>query len=380
MTDKNEALLQADSSPAALVKQSGVRRVNNLPVIIVAGMLAVFLISMVMVAMDRSRQQEQTIKAREEKAESSQGFASEIAGNHADGIIASKGIAGVNGADVPGTLLSQRGDGTADLPITPPLFPGQAQAQIMPPLEDEALNRRRLLELQQLDAAVKSKTAINLPHQDQRPPLARTPSVQDSTAQLADVRHQLVGMGDDEPSASYQSGLALQRGPSPAGSGPIGEPGLSGTDRHDMAQFLPPGAADRWQLNSQPQPPRSRYELRAGFVVPATLISGINSELPGQIRGQVAQNVFDTATGRYMLIPQGARLIGAYSSNVAYGQARVLIAWQRIIFPDGKAMDIGAMPGADAAGYAGFNDQVNNHYLRIFGSAFLMPHLPSAVP
>ena len=87
---------------------------------------------------------------------------------------------------------------------------------------------------------------------------------------------------------------------------------------------------------------------------------------------QLSQDVYDTATGKYKLFPQGSRLVGTYSSEVAYGQARVLVAWQRIVFPDGKAMDMGAMPGADGAGYAGFKDQVDNHYLRIFGSALLM--------
>ena len=132
-------------------------------------------------------------------------------------------------------------------------------------------------------------------------------------------------------------------------------------------------------MDSQPEAPRTPYELRAGYVVPATLISGINSDLPGQIMSQVAQNVYDTATGRHLLIPQGSRLVGSYSSDVAYGQARVLVAWQRIIFPDGKAMDIGAMPGADSAGYAGFNDKVNNHYFRLFGSAFLMSGVTAGI-
>ena len=145
----------------------------------------------------------------------------------------------------------------------------------------------------------------------------------------------------------------------------------SSNPKNSVAQFQG-GEGDRWRLDSQPEAPRTPYELRAGYVVPATLISGINSDLPGQIMSQVAQNVYDTATGRHLLIPQGSRLVGSYSSDVAYGQARVLVAWQRIIFPDGKAMDIGAMPGADSAGYAGFNDKVNNHYFRLFGSAFLM--------
>ncbi len=146
-----------------------------------------------------------------------------------------------------------------------------------------------------------------------------------------------------------------------------------------MAQFGQGGQGDRWKLDSQPEAPRTPFELRAGFVVPATLISGINSDLPGQIMAQVAQDVYDTPTGKHLLIPQGSRLVGSYSSDVAYGQSRVLVAWQRIVFPDGKAMDIGAMPGADSAGYAGFNDQVNNHYVRLFGSAFLMSGVVAGV-
>ncbi len=144
---------------------------------------------------------------------------------------------------------------------------------------------------------------------------------------------------------------------------------------NDIGQFAGTGQVDRWRLNgqnAQVQAPRTPYELRAGFVIPATMISGINSDLPGQIMAQVSQNVYDTPTGKYLLVPQGARLVGSYSHEVAYGQKRVLVAWQRIVFPDGKAMDIGAMPGADGAGYGGFNDLVDNHYLRIFGSALLM--------
>lgn len=114
------------------------------------------------------------------------------------------------------------------------------------------------------------------------------------------------------------------------------------------------------------------YELKTGTVVPGILVSGINSELPGNIIAQVSQNVYDTATGRYLLIPQGAKLFGVYDSRVAYGQSRVLVAWNRIVFPDGSSVTLGSMPGTDIAGFAGFEDQVNNHYLRIFGSAALM--------
>ena len=107
-------------------------------------------------------------------------------------------------------------------------------------------------------------------------------------------------------------------------------------------------------------------------MIPAIMIYGINSSLPGQIVGQVSQDVYDTATHRWKLIPQGSRLVGTYSSEVEYGQARVMVAWQRLVFPDGKAMDIGTMPGSDSEGYSGFTDQVNNHYARLYGSAFLL--------
>lgn len=90
------------------------------------------------------------------------------------------------------------------------------------------------------------------------------------------------------------------------------------------------------------------------------------------VRGQISADVFDTATGRHLLIPQGSQLVGSYGSGVAWGQERVMIAWNRIVFPDGKALDIGAMSGADSIGQSGFEDQVNHHYLRTFGSAILM--------
>lgn len=131
------------------------------------------------------------------------------------------------------------------------------------------------------------------------------------------------------------------------------------------------GDESRWFLDSRMDIP-GKFVLRAGGVIPAILLSGINSDLPGQILAQVSQDVYDTATGRYLLIPQGTRLIGAYSSEVIYGQNRVFAAWQRLIFPDGRAYDIGSQPATTGAGYAGLRDRVNMHFMRVFGSALLM--------
>lgn len=113
-------------------------------------------------------------------------------------------------------------------------------------------------------------------------------------------------------------------------------------------------------------------EVKAGTVIPGVMITGLNSDLPGKIIGQVREDVYDSATGTQLLIPAGARLFGTYDSNVTYGQGRALVAWERIIYPDGSSITINRMPGADGGGYAGFEDQVNNHYGRIFGSAILL--------
>jgi len=256
--------------------------------------------------------------------------------------------------------------------------------------------RIRMAKLQQLEEAVKAKTGVQVgaPRSSGSTPGGRTPATgapqsrAEVLARISEVQQQINAQRESNPTAAYQERLAQIRGMGVGGSG-AGQGGSSGAPQllqtsanaaggNTFGQFAGTGS-DRWKLDSQPEAPRTPFELRAGFVVPATLISGINSDLPGQIMAQVAQNVYDTPTGKHLLIPLGSRLVGSYASEVKYGQARVLVAWQRIVFPDGKAMDIGAMPGADSAGYAGFNDQVNNHYLRLFGSAFLMSGVTAGI-
>ncbi|MQW86125.1 IncP-type conjugal transfer protein TrbI [Sinorhizobium saheli] len=125
-------------------------------------------------------------------------------------------------------------------------------------------------------------------------------------------------------------------------------------------------------LSNRVVPQLSPYELKRGSVIPATLITGINSDLPGRITAQVGQNVYDSATGHRLLIPQGAKLFGRYDSKVSFGQSRVLVVWTDLIFPNGSTLQIGGMAGTDAQGYGGFHDKVNNHYFRTFGSAALI--------
>jgi len=161
-----------------------------------------------------------------------------------------------------------------------------------------------------------------------------------------------------------QAGIAPGLGGATSGAGFNGESGKSA--------FLGALRGNPDYLPTTRQAPISPDVLRAGAVIPAVMIGGINSDLPGQIIAEVSQNVYNTANGNILLIPQGAKLVGTYDNQVSQGQTRVLVAWTRIIYPDGSSLDIGSMPGADQAGYGGFHDEVNNHYFRIFGDALLL--------
>jgi type IV secretion system protein VirB10 len=148
------------------------------------------------------------------------------------------------------------------------------------------------------------------------------------------------------------------------------EPGPAG-HASGRKQFLAGGARAALESGERVVAPSSRYVLQAGAVIPAALITGIRSDLPGQITAQVTQNVYDSPTGRYLLIPQGARLIGEYDSEIAAGQTRVLLAWDRLILPGGSSIRLGRQPGGDSSGQAGLEDRVDNHWGRMFRAALL---------
>jgi type IV secretion system protein VirB10 len=113
------------------------------------------------------------------------------------------------------------------------------------------------------------------------------------------------------------------------------------------------------------QRPVSPFTLMAGSTIPASLITGLNSDLPGFVIGQVTENVYDTVTGRYLLVPQGTKIVGKYDSVVAFGQKRALIVWQRLIRPDGSSIVIDNLPATDEGGYAGLKDDVDYHTWQI---------------
>ena len=182
-----------------------------------------------------------------------------------------------------------------------------------------------------------------------------------------------------EEEAARLSNVFFQSGPrtgGPAGTampglaGLTGQPdGTAGQNRHTA--FLN-GPVDRQTVApDRVTPPASPYILQAGAVIPAALITGIRSDLPGQITAQVTENVYDSPTGSLLLIPQGTRIIGQYDDGVTFGQRRVLLVWNRLILPGGRSIVLERLPGADASGYAGLEDGVDYHWWDLMKAAGL---------
>lgn len=173
-------------------------------------------------------------------------------------------------------------------------------------------------------------------------------------------------------SGQLQSSTAISPTPSGAGSffpASVTSAAPDATDRREA--FLDEPVDRRTTSANRLTDPPSPYVVQAGAVIPAALVTGLRSDLPGLITAQVTSNVYDSPTGRFLLIPQGARLIGEYDSRVATGQSRVLLAWTRLILPNGRSIVLERQPGADQAGYAGLEDGVNNHWGRLFMAAGL---------
>lgn len=317
MRDSN--VLSSDSSPNRL-DRSTVRRVNNLPLVIALGALAIFVVMIALVAVKRANLQNKPLEVVKTHVEptDSLALAKDIIGDRRGGIIPpANPVKTVTESIVLPVAVIEK-------PDSPPI---PASEEI---LGDSEAERIRQVKMQLFEEAVKAKTTIEF---------NLAPKSQDRV---------------------YSSESISNDGTIQTNQPPSSKP-LGGTEDEK-----------RWVLHSTVEKPSTPFMLRAGSVIPGIMISGIRSDLPNQIKGQVRENVYDTATGKYLLIPQGTQLLGLYSTDVSYGQNSLLVAWQRLTFPDGKVLDIGSMPGADGAGYAGFRDEVNNHYVRIFGSALLM--------
>ena len=219
---------------------------------------------------------------------------------------------------------------------------------------DEAAKQAQAKKIAELDAAMKAPAGVEKfgTNQTQRPGTSnQTPTGYGSTAGVR------VDGTVPPPPRNYD-------GEEGFGSGDSGQ-----AEKH---AFLNAKNEYSPYLKHTRQQPLSQFEVKAGFVIPGVMISGINCALPGLLVGQVSQTVYDSATGLIPLVPAAARLVGTCDTGISAGQESVLVAWNRIIFPDGSSVFLDTMPGADKSGIAGFHDQVNNHYLRTFGQAFML--------
>jgi len=411
-----------DSASDVEQERSGGKRLNNMPILILFGLGLAFLLMVALVMWgrgNRSGGDEQDLFGSKSSGWNDSGkIAAGLIEKYPNGVIAPAPPTLPSASPPPPQVGAQTPTPADTTPSMPP-FPGMTlppaigdARQRIPrsystatPAVNEETQRIRQMKSQQFHQAVTAKTSVSGGGggmaSTSRGIAASTASSMGAASSrdevlnhLAAVRAGLEQKRQTDPAAAYQQRMSALKasGLMPdSGMGAGMDGGISllpdrpatvpnpQSAENPYAAFDNPEQGDRWQLDSRMQAPRSAFELRAGFVLPAVMISGINSDLPGSISAQVAHNVYDTATGRHLLIPQGTRLLGAYESDVMFGQSRVLIAWQRLIFPDGKALDLGSMPGADSAGYSGFKDQVNNHYVRLFGNAFLMSGVTAAV-
>ncbi|BBB08457.1 conjugation TrbI family protein [Sphingopyxis sp. EG6] len=194
------------------------------------------------------------------------------------------------------------------------------------------------------------------------PPAMATPQAdpeeQRRLAELEAARTSQVFFDAGPVSTSASVGMTS---PGLAGVGTGAQPGTQTAQDRQLA-FLNAPVDRRTIAADRIMAPASPYVLQAGAVISAALITGIRSDLPGQITAQVTENIYDSPTGRILVVPQGTRIIGEYSNDVGFGQRRILLVWSRLIFPNGRSIVLERQPGADTQGYAGLEDGVDYHW------------------
>ncbi len=407
--------MSPERSPGALAPGAGVRRANKIPLYLVIGLIAVVALVVAMVASDRAQKQAQMLKSAAGPPQQSKGggtmaLADRIAGSHLGGVIppaASRPMVRkeLNQPETPmvgAGSLDTEGNMKADIVIArpddldaPPLPDRAGELQLVTgkPLSrtpsGEEADALRLAKIQQLQDALKAPSTVSfsLTRSEKPAPILESktePALpSDARDRLAKTKQQVANAArSDDPTKAYQAQLTQLRqsgllSPLDGGSDPSPTAQLSA--HSGTTSTTPPAGGDRWKHEGQQLPPRAPFVIQAGDVLPALMLSEIDSSLPGQIIAQVSQHVYDTPTKTQLLIPQGTKLIGTYSSEVGYGQKALLVAWQRLGYPDGKTLDLGSMPGATGAGASGLTDLVNNHYIRLFGSALLMSAVTAGV-
>ena len=253
-------------------------------------------------------------------------------------------------------LRAEREAGIPELPERP---------NFQPSPEDDAIRARRLKEQSEADEASKAQVLVQI---KQRPSSAGSSQTQTAASQEGGAGLSAPGLLSPDASLGTPNSATLGGATSSGAGTPSLSPGRRIDQEHKQG-FVDGKPDSRIYASATLQTPRSPFQLMAGSIIPAALVTGIQSDLPGETIASVTENVFDTVTGRALLIPQGARLIGQYDSQVAYGQRRVLVVWTRLIMPDGSSIILDRLPASDPQGYAGLEDKVDYHWGRLIAGA-----------
>ena len=266
------------------------------------------------------------------------------------------------------TLSAGTGNGTQTSSI-PPLEYRQTPASTAVNGSLSFAEQRRLEEYNREREAMEAATSVkgNLPSEDkEKADDGRRPAASDSSRPhqcpcRAGSKPRARGLPQSVNSQSTAAGQPEQRTDYERQNDQQQKAGLRSAARHCRSEYL----------GSTRKPALGKYEIKAGWLIPAVLEQQLNSDLPGLIRALVRENVYDSATGGYILVPAGSTLVGIYNSHVGYGQNALQAVWRRIIFPDGSSLSLGGFEGDDNTGAAGFRDQVDNHWGRILSGALL---------
>ena len=194
---------------------------------------------------------------------------------------------------------------------------------------------------------------------------------------LSAEEEQLLNLGDSILRSAVRQAPGSASAPSM--SAPPASDQVSTSKAGSDAFLRSAGDAGGATVTAQIEDAGSPFTLRAGSVIPGNLITGINSDLPGEIVAQVGRDVYDSRTQRIVLVPRGSRLIGTYDNQVAAGQGRLLVAWTRLILPDGRSMRLPGLALKDPQGQTGAKDKVDNHWRRVFGNALLLSAISAGV-
>lgn len=364
---------------AAPKRGKGVRRLNRLPLVIVGGVVALAVIGVTYTMYDRQQQQQAAANGAGEARTVGAVAESPVQPGPASAPPAppempTDAVQPGAGQQAQGGAPVERGGQPQNTNSAPPQVSQAMQDRLQKIKQVE--DRRFQLAMQSLD----SDSSIELGRQADRNANANGAAAPGMMPVSGQGR-----VSADELMNRYMAANGLAGGGMGAG-GPAGfAGGMGGMGMGGGNSMAAENQQDRKQAFLANTPEAEVYlarqrkaavapsqEVKAGWVIPGVMISGINSDLPGQIIGQVREAVYDSATGTQCLIPPGSRVVGTYDSGVTLGQTRALAVWRRIIYPDGSSISIDNMPGTDMGGYAGFNDKVNNHYARIFGSGLLL--------